>query len=140
MEKRLRGEERSNETPRVLDRDLEKTVRKLRDRAVVGEREAKGDARDHYGRAAEELSLALGESVRDAKRVDYDRPGKRLRRSDDLEEARNEARKLLEKADRRRRDGNDEEAARIVKTASHLAAGLREFSAARIADSLHQQD
>ena len=120
----------------TLGRDLVKTIRKLRDRAAAGGREAKGEARDHYRRAAEEFSSALGESVKKAKRTDYDRPGKRLRGSDDLDDARRAARKLLDEAEKRGRSGDpDGEAARL-RASRHLAAGVREFHAARIADAL----
>ena len=123
-------------TARTLDRDLEKTVRKLRDQAAAGGRAAKGETREHYRRAAEEFSSALGEPVRKAKHTDYDRPGRRLRGSDGLDDARRAARKLLDEAEKRGRAGDaDGEAARL-RASRHLAAGVREFHAARIADAL----
>lgn len=136
-EDKKRERKTSSASARVLDRGLEKTVRKLRDRAVAGGRKAsRDDARAHFRRAADELSSALNESPRDAKKVDYERPKRPLRPDDDLEEAQDGARDLLEEADKRRGKGDLTGEAVRLRIATHLAGGLREYSAARIAETL----
>ncbi len=122
---------------RILGRDMEKDVRKLRDRAVAGARKADTkDARAHYQLAAEELSQALNECVEDAKKVEHPRARKKLRNDDQLKDTVRELRRLLNEAEKRQDKGRDAEAAARYKMVGHLATGLREFSAARIAESL----
>ena len=122
---------------RFLERDTVKDLRRYRDKAVAGAKEGDNDQiRDRYRHAAELLSRGLGEKVKDAKKRDHDEAGRKERNDENLDELLHDLQEYVRKGERDNKTRDAAVEAERYAALSDLAAGLREYTAARVSERL----